>query len=80
MDFKTGKQLWKNRSVGKGSVTYADKQLYALGEDGMVGLIEAIAGCVQRGFAIRVSKRIAALVVASGNLRRYGCTCGIRTI
>jgi outer membrane protein assembly factor BamB len=41
MDFKTGKQLWKNRSVGKGSVTYAEKHLYALGEDGMVGLIEA---------------------------------------
>jgi outer membrane protein assembly factor BamB len=41
MDFKTGKQLWKNRSVGKGSVTYADKRLYALGEDGVVGLIEA---------------------------------------
>jgi outer membrane protein assembly factor BamB len=41
MDFKTGKQLWRNRSVGKGSVTYADKHLYALGEDGMVGLIEA---------------------------------------
>jgi outer membrane protein assembly factor BamB len=41
MDFETGKQLWKNRSVGKGSVTYADKRLYVLGEDGMVGLIEA---------------------------------------
>lgn len=40
MDFKTGKQLWRNRSVGKGSVTYADKHLYALGEDGVVGLIE----------------------------------------
>ena len=41
MDFKTGKQLWRNRSVGKGSVTYAEKHLYALGEDGMVGLIDA---------------------------------------
>jgi outer membrane protein assembly factor BamB len=41
MDFKTGKQLWRNRSVGKGSVTYAEKHLYALGEDGVVGLIEA---------------------------------------
>lgn len=41
MDFKTGKLLWKNRSVGKGSVLYADKRLYALGEDGGVGLIEA---------------------------------------
>jgi len=40
MDFNTGKQLWRNRSVGKGSVTYADKHLYALGEDGGVGLIE----------------------------------------
>jgi len=44
MDFKTGKQLWKNRSVGKGSVTYADKHLYALGEDGIVGLIDADRG------------------------------------
>jgi outer membrane protein assembly factor BamB len=41
MDFQTGKQLWRNRSVGKGSVTYAEKHLYALGEDGAVGLIEA---------------------------------------
>ena len=41
MDFGEGRQLWRNRSVGKGSVTYADKHLYALGEDGMVGLIEA---------------------------------------
>lgn len=41
MDFKTGKLLWKNRSVGKGWVLYADKHLYALGEDGGVGLIEA---------------------------------------
>jgi outer membrane protein assembly factor BamB len=41
MDFKTGKQLWRNRSVGKGSVIYAEKHLYALGEDGKVGLIDA---------------------------------------
>jgi outer membrane protein assembly factor BamB len=41
MDFKTGKQLWRNRSVGKGSVTYADKHIYALGEDGVVGLVDA---------------------------------------
>jgi outer membrane protein assembly factor BamB len=40
MDFKTGKLLWKDRSVGKGSVLYAEKHLYALGEDGGVGLIE----------------------------------------
>jgi outer membrane protein assembly factor BamB len=41
MDFKTGKLLWKDRSVGKGSVIYAEKHLYAIGEDGVVGLIDA---------------------------------------
>jgi outer membrane protein assembly factor BamB len=41
MQFQTGKVTWKNRSVGKGSVTYADKRLYLLGEDGMIGMAEA---------------------------------------
>jgi outer membrane protein assembly factor BamB len=41
MNFNTGAVAWKNRSVGKGSVTYADKRIYALSENGAVGLIEA---------------------------------------
>ena len=41
MRFLTGEVAWRNRSVGKGSVTYAEGNLYALSEDGMVGLIEA---------------------------------------
>jgi outer membrane protein assembly factor BamB len=41
MNFASGKVAWKNRSVGKGSVIYADKRLYALGEDGVVGLLDA---------------------------------------
>ncbi len=41
MQFNTGKVAWKNRSVGKGSVTYADKRLYLLGEDGVIGMAEA---------------------------------------
>ena len=41
MRFKTGDVLWRHRSVGKGSVLYADKHLYVLGEDGTVGLVEA---------------------------------------
>ena len=41
MQFDTGKVVWRSRSVGKGSVTYADKKLYLLGEDGIVGLAEA---------------------------------------
>jgi outer membrane protein assembly factor BamB len=41
MKFLTGDVAWRDRSVGKGSVTYADRCLYALSEDGVVGLIEA---------------------------------------
>jgi outer membrane protein assembly factor BamB len=41
MRFKTGEVLWRHRSVGKGSVIYADKHLYVLSEDGAVALVEA---------------------------------------
>ena len=41
MKFLTGEVAWHNRSVGKGSVTYADGRLYALSEDGVIGLIDA---------------------------------------
>lgn len=41
LEFATGKLMWRNRSVGKGSLTYADGHLYLLGEDNVVGLIEA---------------------------------------
>ncbi len=40
MQFTTGKVAWKNRSVGKGSVVYADKRLYLLSEDGVAGLAD----------------------------------------
>jgi outer membrane protein assembly factor BamB len=41
LDFATGKMAWRNRSVGKGALTYADGNLYVLGEDFKVGLVEA---------------------------------------
>ncbi len=41
MEFATGKRMWVNRSVGKGSLTYADGMLYLLGENHVVGLAEA---------------------------------------
>jgi outer membrane protein assembly factor BamB len=41
VDFKTGKIAWEDRSVGKGSVTYADGRLYVRGESGKVALVEA---------------------------------------
>jgi outer membrane protein assembly factor BamB len=39
MKFATGEVLWKDRSVGKGSVIYADGMLYVLGENGTVALV-----------------------------------------
>jgi outer membrane protein assembly factor BamB len=43
MEFLTGKVQWRNRSVGMGAVTYADKHIYARGDaqPGPVALIEA---------------------------------------
>ena len=41
MEFATGKPQWRNRSVGKGTLTYADGNLYLLSEDNVVGLAVA---------------------------------------
>ena len=41
IEFATGKRMWADRSVGKGSLTYADGMLYLLSEDNVVGLAEA---------------------------------------
>jgi outer membrane protein assembly factor BamB len=41
MRFADGNVAWRNRSVGKGSLIYADDRLYLYGEDGIVGLAEA---------------------------------------
>ena len=41
LEFTTGKVMWRDRSVGKGSVTYADGHLYIQSEDNVVGLAEA---------------------------------------
>lgn len=41
LEFKTGKVMWANRSVGKGSLIAADGLLYCRGERGPVALVEA---------------------------------------
>jgi outer membrane protein assembly factor BamB len=41
MKFDTGEVVWKDRSVGKGSLVYADGHLYCFSENGVVGLVEA---------------------------------------
>jgi outer membrane protein assembly factor BamB len=41
MKFDTGEVAWRDRSVGKGSVIFADERLYLFSENGVVGLAEA---------------------------------------
>jgi outer membrane protein assembly factor BamB len=41
MRLDNGEVLWRHRSVGKGSLAYADKHLYVLGEDAVIALVEA---------------------------------------
>jgi outer membrane protein assembly factor BamB len=51
-EFKTGKLVWSNKGVGKGSLTCADGQLYLRGEDGKgpIALVEATPeGYLERG-------------------------------
>ncbi|MCI0486207.1 MAG: PQQ-like beta-propeller repeat protein [Blastocatellia bacterium] len=50
IEFATGKLMWKDRSVGKGAVVYADGHLYLLSENQVVGLAEATpAGYKEKG-------------------------------
>ncbi len=41
MRFDTGEIAWRDRSVGKGSLVYADGHLYCFSENGVIGLVEA---------------------------------------
>ncbi len=50
LDFATGKMQWRDRSVGKGSLVYADGHLYIQSEDQVIGLAEASpAGYKEKG-------------------------------
>ena len=41
LKFDTGVMAWRDRSVGKGSMIFADYRLYLYSEDGVIGLAEA---------------------------------------
>ena len=50
MRFDTGEIAWRDRSVGKGALVYADGHLYCFSENGVVGLVEATpAGYREKG-------------------------------
>lgn len=46
LEFATGRTVWQDRSVGKGSVTYADGRLYVRSENGPIALVE----CTSQGY------------------------------
>jgi outer membrane protein assembly factor BamB len=73
MHFDTGKTAWQDRSVGKGSVVFADERLYLFSEGGVVGLAEANpTGYREHGrFSIERASRLptwAHPIVANGRL------------
>ena len=41
LKFDTGAMAWRDRSVGKGSLIFADRRFYLYSEEGVVGLAEA---------------------------------------
>jgi outer membrane protein assembly factor BamB len=50
MEWMTGASKWKDRGVGKGSLTFAEGMLYLFGENNTVGLAEATpAGYSEKG-------------------------------
>jgi len=50
VEFATGKTMWRDRSVGKGTLAYADGELFLLSENNVVGLAEASpAGYREKG-------------------------------
>ena len=55
LEFATGKIMWRHRSVGKGSLTYADGHLYLFSENNVVGFAEATPSAYrEKGrFAVR---------------------------
>lgn len=56
MRFDTGEVAWKDRSVGKGSLVYADGNLYAFSENGVVGLVEATPAAYREKGRFRIKQ------------------------
>jgi len=55
LEFATGKRAWRDRSVGKGSLSYADGNLYILSEDNVVGLAAATPAGYQEHGRFRIA-------------------------
>ena len=70
LEFATGKLMWRDRSVGKGSVTYADGHLYIQSENNMVGLAEATPSGYREKGRFEIPDKGHAELGAPGDQRR----------
>ena len=81
LEFATGEMMWRHRSVGKGSLSYADGHLYILSENYVVGLVEATSAGYREKGRFRIAGRGAPSwvhpVISGGRL--YLRTQGILT-
>ncbi|MEI6667297.1 MAG: PQQ-binding-like beta-propeller repeat protein [Acidobacteriota bacterium] len=72
VEFATGKVMWRDRSVGKGTVTAADGLLFLMGEGNTVGLAQASPEAYQEKGRFSIADQgwpsWAHLVVAGGKL------------
>ena len=72
MQFATGEVAWRDRSVGKGSLIYAEGHLYCLGEGGVIGLVEATPTAYKEKSRFQIPRGSypswAPLVIADGRL------------
>ncbi|MFN7920634.1 MAG: PQQ-binding-like beta-propeller repeat protein [Bryobacteraceae bacterium] len=57
MKFRTGDVAWRDRSAGKGSVMFADGNLYVVGETGTVALVEATPEAYREKSRFELPKR-----------------------
>ena len=57
LEFATGKVMWRNRSVGKGSLAYADGSLYLLSENNVVGLADASPAAYRETGRFRIAEQ-----------------------
>ena len=79
MQFDTGKVAWRDRSVGKGSVVFADDRLYLFSENGVVGLAEANPAGIPRARPLPAQDRAACRPGAIRSSRAASSSCAIRT-
>jgi outer membrane protein assembly factor BamB len=73
MRFADGTVAWRDRSVGKGSLIYADERLYLYSEDGVVGLAEATPDAYKERGRFRLTGNLSPtwapnLVITNGRL------------